>query len=173
MYLYQWVSFMIWLSFLISIASVRYEFYYFISFLFTLRESRWYPIAFGMTPTASLLPRACGSTLQLRPRTPWTWGILDFRLIRVLKPRLSGSDHKELKLNVFYNHERWTGNTKSLNIDRKKHFRNNFLISYLNPDKSIFLIYWVICCQKNATCANYHRCRVSKSLSLPFEILLL
>jgi len=33
------------------------------------------------TPSPSL-PRARGKILQLPPRTPWIWGILDFRSIR-------------------------------------------------------------------------------------------
>ena len=35
------------------------------------------------TPSPSL-PRVRGRRLQLHPRSPWTWGILDFRSIRVL-----------------------------------------------------------------------------------------
>jgi hypothetical protein len=48
-------------------------------------------MAYGLTPSASSLPRDRGSRLQLRPRTPWispinrdlTRGILDFRSFRV------------------------------------------------------------------------------------------
>ncbi len=36
--------------------------------LFTLRESRLYPIAFGMTPSASVLSKARSRRLRLRPR---------------------------------------------------------------------------------------------------------
>ena len=75
------------LRFIITLLSVKYGTLKIHSILFTLWESRWCPIS-GACVHKRMPKLAVGGCCEaaangIRPWTPWIWGILDFRSIRV------------------------------------------------------------------------------------------
>ena len=67
------------LTIFISLPTVKYEFSNFISIL---------PVGKADDTLSPSLPRVRGRRLQLYPRTPWIWGILDFHSIKLSAFRL-------------------------------------------------------------------------------------